>query len=305
VRSRRTVGKGVVKVDNRAVPVDPTNAAQAGRWDGAEGEDWALNHQGYERLLSVFDRTLLEAGAVRPNDRCLDVGCGTGPTTRALARRAVNGSAVGLDLSGPMLQVARETARRAAIRNVEFVRGDAQVYPFEPGSFDVAVSRMGCMFFGDPATAFANVGRAMRPGGRVAFVAWQAWAANRWLVEIDTALGDDPPDSEADAASGYTPGPFSLADPAICAELLQRAGFIDIAVEGLSIPLDFGSVDVAQAFLETWIGDDLGDDSRARAKAALHRLVIDNASPDGVLLESATWLMTGRRPGRGAADQHR
>jgi SAM-dependent methyltransferase len=286
----------VVAIDAFAFPVDSTNADQASEWDGPDGEYWATYHQEYERLLGVFDSTLVVAADVRSEDRCLDVGCGTGATTRALAGRAVEGSVLGLDLSGQMLTIARDTADRAGISNVEFVQGDAQVYPFEPASFDVAVSRMGCMFFGDPATAFANIARALRPSGRLALVAWQAIAANEWVTAIDGALGELESEDDGDDEAGYAPGPFSLADPSLCASLVEGAGFADVVVEDLHIPLALGTVDRAQAFLETWIDEDLDDAGRARAAASLHRLLDENATGEGVLLQSATWLITGRRP---------
>ena len=279
-------------VDESAFPVDPTNTDQASDWDGANGEYWAKYATEYERLLGVFDSTLLEAGAVASDDQCLDFGCGTGATTCALAGRAVDGSAVGLDLSGPMLKIARDTAHRRSLSNVEFVQGDAQVYPFEPSSFDVAVSRMGCMFFGDPAAAFANVGRALRPGGRLAMAVWQAPELNRWITAIDEVFEEPAEEEPSGDASGYTPGPFSLADPALCRSLVEAASFVDVSVEGLSIPLAFGSVDDAQVFLETWIGDDVDADGRERAITSLHQLLVENESAEGVLLESATWLIT-------------
>ncbi len=283
-------------VEPFAFPVDPANADQAGEWDGADGEYWATYHREYERLLGVFDRALVEAGDVHTDDRILDIGCGTGATTRVLAARATDGSVLGLDLSGPMLAIAREAARRETIRNVEFVQGDAQVYPFD-ASFDVAVSRMGSMFFGDPAAAFANIRGALRPGGRLALTVWQEVAANEWITAIDTALGEVPSEDDADEPSGYAPGPFSLADPALCTSLLDGAGFVDVGVAPLRLPLAFGTVDDAQAFLETWIDEDLDDDGRARATATLHRLVVENATSDGVVLPSATWLITARRAG--------
>jgi SAM-dependent methyltransferase len=289
----------VVPIDDFAFPVDPTNVEQAGEWDGEDGEHWATYHREYERLLEVFDSTLVEASAVGAGDRCLDVGCGTGATTRALAARAVDGSVLGLDLSGPMLAIAREAADREHVSNVEFVQGDAQVHPFDPGSFDVAVSRMGCMFFGDPASAFANVGRALRPGGRIALTVWQEVAANRWITAIDAALGEAEPDDAADEPTGYVPGPFSFADPGLCRSLLQAAGFVDVSVDALDVPLAFGTVEQARAFVETWIDDDLDDERRASAAASLDRLLVEHATSDGVLLPSATWLVTGRRPTRG------
>jgi SAM-dependent methyltransferase len=283
----------VVTIDDIAFPLDPTNAEQAGEWDGDDGAYWATYHREYERLLEVFDATLVEAGEVGRDDRVLDIGCGTGATTRAVATRATDGTVLGLDLSGPMLAIARTAADSAAHRNVAFVQGDAQVYPFDPESFDVAVSRMGCMFFGDPARAFVNIGAALRPGGRLALTVWQTQAANGWITAIDEALGE--PLSEDDEPDGYMPGPFSLADPALCTSFLERAGFLDIAVTALDLPLAFGTVDDARAFLETWIEED-DPGTRAQASASLQRMLTEHATVDGVHLPSATWLVTARRP---------
>ena len=278
-------------------PVDAVNAEQASDWDGDEGEHWATHHAEYERLLGVFDDALIEAGDVRADDRVLDVGCGTGATTRALAVRAVDGSVFGVDLSGPMLTVARAAAERAGVSNVSFAQGDAQVFPFDSASFDVAVSRMGCMFFGDPVAAFANLRRAIRPGGRLALMVWQEVTANQWITDIDSALGEEvSPGDEADEPVGYAPGPFSLADPGLCTSMLMGAGFVDVTAQGLNVPLAFGAVADAQAFLETWIDEDSDDDRRARAAASLHRLLAESATTEGVLLQSATWLVTARRP---------
>lgn len=287
----------MVSIDSFDFPLDPANADQAGEWDGADGEYWATYHEEYERLLGVFDETLVEAVAVGPEDRCLDVGCGSGATTRALAERAVAGSVVGIDLSGPMLAIARETVGRLDLSNVTFLQTDAQVHPFEPGSFDLAVSRMGCMFFADPVAAFGNIGRALRPGGRMALTVWQAVAANGWITAIDEALGEPPAGQDEDEdETASSPGPFSMADPAVCASFLQRADFADIAVKPLDIPLAFGTVEQAQAFLETWIDDDVDQKGRTKAKGSLRRLLVENATPEGVVLPSATWLVTARRP---------
>ena len=230
----------MVSIEDFAFPVDASNVEQAGEWDGDDGDYWATHHREYERLLGVFDDTLIQAGEVGSRDRCLDVGCGAGATTRALAARAVEGSVIGLDLSGPMLAIARSAADQAGIGNVEFIQADVQVHIFEAASFDVVVSRMGCMFFGDPATAFANLGRALRPGGRLAMTVWQEASANQWITAIDTALGETMSQEGAVAPAAYTPGPFSLSDPALITSLLRGAGFADVTVQGLDIPLALG-----------------------------------------------------------------
>jgi SAM-dependent methyltransferase len=145
---------------------------------------------------------------------------------------------MGVDLSGPMLAVARAAAERAALPRLTYVQGDAQVHPFEPASFDVAVSRMGCMFFADPAAALANIRRALRPGGRLALTVWQAVTANGWITAIDGALGEAPPTAEG--PSDYVPGPFSLADPELCLSLLEGAGYVDVSVRRSEYPWPSG-----------------------------------------------------------------
>ena len=149
---------------------DVVNSEQAKAWNGPEGVHWARNQDRWNAVNEGFNEPLLEAAAITGTHRVLDLGCGSGQTTRLAARRASEGGALGLDLSGPMLAEARARAEREGIANVSFTRGDAQVHPFEPGAFDVAISRFGVMFFADPVAAFANIGRALRPGGRLAFV---------------------------------------------------------------------------------------------------------------------------------------
>ena len=164
------------------------------------------------------------------------------------------------------------------------------------------------MFFGDPAAAFTNVASAVRPGGRVAFMAWQAEELNEWGSELDaaTATGsssddmttDEPPDGAVPVPrSGYEPGPFSLADPDVCRSLLEGAGLVDVAVTSQSLPLRLGrTVDEAYAFYSTWVEDD-DPAAAADALARLHALLVRLDTGDGLYLGSASWLLTGRVPG--------
>jgi SAM-dependent methyltransferase len=291
-------------MDAPGYEIDASNAEQATDWDGDSGAYWAQFHTEYERLLGVFDARLLEAGEVGAADHCLDIGCGTGATSLALAARAVDGSVLGLDLSGPMLAVARDAAREAGADQVTFVQGDAQVHAFEPASVDVAVSRMGCMFFGDPAAAFANIGRALRPGGRLALSVWRDMAANEWVTAIDGALAEAPdPDQSAPEEPQprtYEPGPFSMGDSAVCTTALRDAGYVDITVEPVDVPLSFGTVEAAQAFLGTWIDDERDPAGRAAAVESLRELLVGSSRDGVVLLPSATWLVTARRPAAAA-----
>ena len=167
----------------------------------------------------------------------LDVGCGTGDTTRVAARRAVDGDALGVDLSTGMLARGRERAAEEGLTNVTFEQADAQVEPFADGRFDVVISRFGVMFFSDPVAAFANLARATRPGGRLALVVWQPFAGNEW-VEVPRAalaLGRDLPPIPEDV-----PGPFGLADPDRVERILGDAGWSDVVLGDVSVPYDYG-----------------------------------------------------------------
>jgi len=148
-----------------ALHVDPANAEQARAWDGDEGAYWAGNAGQFDRAVAAYHERFLAAAVIGCADRVLDIGCGTGQTTRDAARAAADGVALGVDLSGQMIALARRLAAGQGIANARFEQADAQIHPFPAASFDVAISRTGTMFFADPAAAFANIARALRPGG--------------------------------------------------------------------------------------------------------------------------------------------
>src|SRR5438105_1841920 len=148
--------------DATTLEVDPTNAEQAGAWDGDEGAYWAENAERFDRAVAAYHERFLAAAGIGGAERVLDIGCGTGQTTRDAARAAPDGTALGVDLSGRMVELARRLATGEGIANARFEQADAQVHPFAARSFDVAISRTGTMFFGDPAAAFANIAGAVR-----------------------------------------------------------------------------------------------------------------------------------------------
>ncbi len=189
--------------------VDPSNQEQSRAWDGDEGAYWAAHAEHFDTSVAEYHRRLMDSAAIEPDWQVLDIGCGTGQTTRDAARLASSGHALGLDLSSKMLDVARRLSEREGVRNATFEQVDAQVAPFETGSFDVAISRTGAMFFGDPVAAFTNIGRALRPGRRLTMVAWQPVSENEWFRAIGTAMaaGRDLPFPPPEA-----PGPFALSD---------------------------------------------------------------------------------------------
>jgi SAM-dependent methyltransferase len=278
--------------------VDPLNADQANAWNGEEGADWAAMPDRYEAASARYDAHLMVGARIAPDDRALDVGCGTGTSTRAAALVAVTGHATGIDLSAPLLAEARRRSEAAGLTNTGFVQADAQIHPFEPEEYDVVISRFGAMFFGDPVAAFTNLARAVRPGGRLALLAWQALARNEWLLLLRRALaaGRSLPEPPSGAA-----GPFGLADPDDVRRILTAAGFEAVDLTEVQEPVRLGA-DGEDAFgfvsrlgvIRGLLGG-LDEDARQAALAALREGLAAHATPDGVLLGASGWLITGRR----------
>lgn len=279
-----------------AVPVDSSNVEQFRAWDGDEGEYWAEHAEYFDRSIAAYHERLLAVAAISAGDRVLDIGCGTGQTTRDAARAAYAGSALGIDLSSRMLDCARRRATEEGVSNAKFAQADAQIHAFDAGSYDVAISRCAAMFFGDHVAALRNIGSALRMGGRLVLVTWQPLAGNEWIREISGALaGREPPAPPADA-----PGPFALSDPDRVRSLLTNAGFTDIDLDATSAGMWFGDdADDAHRFvlgLMGWMLQGLDDADRTRATDALHATMAAHATPDGVLFESAAWTIQATRP---------
>ncbi len=249
----------------------------------------------YDVELTRYRAVLRRAWAVQPRDRVLDVGCGTGQTTREAARMAPAGSALGVDVSAPAVERARRLARTEGLRNVAFERADAQAHRFARGHFDLAISRFGTMFFDDPVAAFDNIGRALRPAGRLVMVVWQAHDRNEWDVAIHQAL-DGPT-----AVAGQGPDPFSLADPTTVETILRTAGFADIGLTDVHEPVYYGpdptaALDWVRGF--TCTNECLKRLDPAAAAHALARLrdaLAARMSDDGIWFDSRAWIVTARR----------
>ncbi len=275
------------------------NVDQARIWDGPEGDLWVAHAEHHDRAVSGFTARLADGARIAEDERVLDIGCGNGETTRDAARAATRGRVVGIDLSGAMLARARSTAAAEGVTNIEFVRGDAQVYPFARGSFDVAVSRFGSMFFSDPVAAFTNVAAAIRSGGRLALMAWRPLAECEWFSEIGRALSLGRPVPTAPAGA---PGPFGLSDPDFTRGVLDRAGFVDVVFEPVDAEFEPGSnADEAFAFVsETTFSrlmlDGLDADDVARALDELRSTLAAHDTGDGVKFGASAWLVTAARP---------
>jgi SAM-dependent methyltransferase len=279
-----------------------TNAEQRTYWNEQAGPLWVRMQEKMDAQIGAHGERALAVLAAKPGERILDVGCGCGDTALALARQVgPAGRVLGIDISAPMLARARERAAKSGITNVSFEHADAQTHALPAAAFDALFSRFGVMFFEAPPTAFANLARALKPGGRVVFACWQAIAANPWVGVPMAALANVlqlPPPPPPDA-----PGPFAFADTERVRKILGEAGFRDIAFRSELLPMGFGSVDEAADFLT-----DMGPASRAireagggdalreKARAAIRDALVLHAKSGRAELPSAIWVVSARKP---------
>ena len=275
------------------------NRDQADHWNSSDDVGHWVNEQArYDGMLAPFVPVILDAVGITATDNVLDVGCGCGATTLAAARRAERGRAHGVDLSAPMLERARDDAQRAGLTNATFEQADAQVHAFDDGSYDAVISRFGIMFFEDPVAAFVNLHRTTGPGGRLAFVCWQARAANEWMtVPLGALLHYVPPPPSPPPGA---PGMFALAEPDDTRRILDDAGWRDISIDAQSTPLLVGgpgTLDESVSFLRNGsmgrgllagADADTQDQAISAMRTALQPYVTDN----GVRLGSSVWLVT-------------
>lgn len=281
-----------------AIRVDPGNADAFNVWDGTEGAYWTRFDHIFSHAQPALTERLFGAASITPTDVVLDIGCGSGVTTRDAARRASSGRAVGIDLSSQMLALANKHSADEGIANVEFDQADAQVEVFAPATFDVAISRFGVMFFADPVAAFTNIAHALKPGGRVALAVWRALPEQEWFAELigAVAMGRDVPMPPPGA-----PGPFALADAERTRDILTQAGFADVKFEPVDATLITGyTADEAFEFVSglgpmPGLLDSLEDADRATADANLRRSIAAHADADAVRYRTAVWVISSRR----------
>jgi SAM-dependent methyltransferase len=278
------------------------NADQIAYWNALAGQTWAALQDRLDAQIQPLGARALAVLAPRSGERILDIGCGCGQTTLALAEAVgPSGSVLGVDISRPMLAVARHRLAEAGAGVASLVEDDAQTHAFAPGSFDAAFSRFGVMFFSDPAAAFANIRRAIRPGGRLTFVCWRGLAHNAWmLVPMQAAaslVGAPPPPADPTA-----PGPFAFADPDRVRGILTAAGFTHVDFHPHDQKIGAGDVDQATAVALNVgpLGAVLREqpDKQPAVAAAIREVLARYLTPEGVRLDSATWIVTATAPMR-------
>jgi SAM-dependent methyltransferase len=212
------------------------NAQQIEYWNGPAGQRWAAMQEQTDRNLAAISSALMNFAAAKPGERVLDIGCGAGTTTQVLADAVgLTGKVTGVDISEPMLSVARARTRAS---NVEYIRADASAYDFRPG-YTLAFSRFGVMFFADPAAAFTNIRGALDAGGRLAFVCWRAMQENAWAAAPFAAAHDLLPKQEP--MDPHAPGPFAFADQKRLMGILVKAGFSEFRGDKLDTVMNMGA----------------------------------------------------------------
>jgi len=258
---------------------------------------WAEVRDLLELQLAPLGRRALAALAPRSGESVLDIGCGGGDTALELARLvAPDGQVVGIDVSAAVLAFARRAVERCD--RVRFIRADAQLFPFEPATFDVAFSRFGVMFFADPVAAFINIRRGLKPNGRLAFVCWRALEENPLdIVPLRAASPHLPPQP---AYVPEAPGPFAFADPDRLRDILESAGFESIEIIAHDEQVGSGDLDQMLAVCSRVgaLGKILRErpELRAGALPAVRSALAAYDGPDGVTLDAATWIVIATAP---------
>ena len=270
------------------------NSQQIEFWNGRAGERWAALNDMTERSLALITASLMPFAAAKPGERVLDVGCGCGSTTVALARTVgASGRVRGIDISRPMLEVARQRAKDASL-GIEFTEADASAHKFER-EYDLVFSRFGVMFFADPFQAFANIRFAVADRGRMTFVCWRSFGENTWAASpFSAALDLLPPQPAADP---HAPGPFALADKDRLVSILERAGFRTVSVEKLDTLMNMGATLDDAVFAALNIGPlaravaEVDESTRPKIQERVRRVLSEFETPAGFAPPGACWLV--------------
>jgi SAM-dependent methyltransferase len=273
------------------------NGEQATLWNGVAGRAWVDRQALLDRVLEPFEALLTEAVAARMPARLLDVGCGTGATTIAAARRlGAKGQALGVDISQTMIDAAREKARNDGI-SAEFIRADAQTHAFERASVDMIISRFGVMFFDDPVAAFANLRRAAADDAELAFLVYRSPAENPFMLTAERAAAPLLPAMQA--RDPGAPGQFAFADPRRVERILADSGWIDVDIRRVDVACRFPERELIRWFTQLGplgrILHETDEPTRTRVVEAVRTAFDPYVHGDEVRFDSACWQV-GARP---------
>ena len=279
-----------------------TNEAQKAFWNGDTGQNWVTHDDLMEAMLQPIGHAVLDVLSPEQGANALDIGCGCGHQSLSLAERVgPEGSVTGIDISAPMLALARQLAQADATPRgaVSFLEADAQEHGFAEASFDCAFSRFGVMFFEHPHAAFSNIHRAMKPGAQLAFCCWQPRAVNPFMTlpaRAAMALLPPPPDMPPRA-----PGPFAFEEPEYIEEILGAAAFNAIDISPMEAPLVFGRGLALREIVENLVNigpiaqlmreapAELQEPVREKVVGALEPFYTENS---GITLDGRFWVVT-------------
>lgn len=270
-------------------------------WNSSGGDRWVAASEHTDRMLAPVLDLLLERASPKAGMSVLDIGCGCGASTLELAKlTGPSGRVLGVDVSHQMVAAAK--AHLSGYGQAELIEADASAYPFEQFA-DLAISRFGVMFFGDPAAAFANIRKAVKPGGRLLFACWRTPGENLWMrAPLDALLKAGVP--EAHRPGPEEPGPFSLADPERVTRILAEAGFLDPSLSPVDLQLDIAAGGGLEAAIQQamTIGPaaaalrEQPESIRVAARAFIAKALAAYAKGDAVLLPAAIWLVEAKAP---------
>lgn len=270
-------------------------------WNGDAGRRWTRNQGRVDAVLAPIAHAAIDRARIEQGWKVVDVGCGCGITSVEIGRRVGgDGAVLGLDISAPMLDRARECL--PADLRVDFVLGDAATHRFAHGAYDLLFSRFGVMFFGDPTAAFANLRTALRPGGRLVFACWRNPKENPWMmVPLQAAYEHVPPLPKPEPED---PGAFSFADEQRVRRILGNAGFAGVAIEPYDLHLDLadgGGVEAAVSFaIEIGATNRAVQDQPAPVVDAVTTSIRHALTPWArdatVELPAAVWLVSAMNP---------
>jgi len=273
------------------------NAAQIDYWNAVAGQTWVQFQEQLDRQIAPLGHAAQRALSVKAGERVLDVGCGCGQSTLELAATVgAAGSVTGVDISQPMLGVARARPIPPGAVTPIFRETDAQSGDLGKGAFDAVFSRFGVMFFSDPAAAFANIRAALKPGGRLAFVCWRPLKENPWMsAPMAAALPLLPPQPAMDPLA---PGPFAFADADRVKAILDNAGFTAVDIAPFDARIGGGSIEetVNLTFRVGPLGAALRDQPGLAGAVGerIREVLKPFDTPGGVLMPAAVWITTAR-----------
>jgi SAM-dependent methyltransferase len=267
-------------------------------WNGTAGQAWVEAQETLDRMFAPLQDLLVEAVAAESASRVLDVGCGTGSTTLAVARLlGANGRSTGLDISSPMIAAARARAKREG-SSASFVCADAQVHPFEPASFEMIISRFGVMFFDDPVRAFANLRRTAGASAEIRFVAWRSAAENAFMTTAERAaapLLPNLPTRRPDA-----PGQFAFADKRRVHCILEESGWLNIDIRPIDVVCTLPEIELVRYLTRLGPVGLILREANAQTRAQVIETVRAAFDPyvhgTEVRYTAACWMVTARAP---------